>query len=122
MECPKELYVLAAKRIFRYYQGTIEFGCFYTMGEMSNLYGFTENDYAEDSDDWKRIFGYVFMLDLGYISWSSKKQSIIALLNIEAEFVVAMTCACPTISLRKILEDIHFKQLGHTQFIATTVR
>ena len=41
MECPTEIHLLAAKRIFRYLQGTKEFGLFYKNGEKSDLFGFT---------------------------------------------------------------------------------
>lgn len=40
MEWPKEMYLLAAKRIFQYLQGTTNFGLFYKVGEKSGLIGF----------------------------------------------------------------------------------
>ena len=65
MECPIEIHLLAAKRIPRYLQGTKEFGLFFKKGEKSDLFGFTDSDYAGDSDDRKSTSGSV--------SWSSKK-------------------------------------------------
>ena len=49
MECPTEIHLLATKRICRYLQGTKEFMLFYKNGEKSNLFGFTDSDYAGDS-------------------------------------------------------------------------
>ncbi|CAL5333116.1 unnamed protein product [Camellia sinensis] len=110
MECPTELHLLVAKRIFRYLQGTKEFGLFYKKGEKSNLYGFTDSDYAGDSDDRKSTSGYVFMMGTGAVSWSSRKQSIVTLSTTEAEFVAAAACACQAIWLKKILKELQFKE------------
>ena len=59
MECPIEIHLLAAKRIPRYLQGTKEFGLFFKKGEKSDLFGFTDSDYAGDSDDRKSTSGSV---------------------------------------------------------------
>ncbi|KAL9371604.1 hypothetical protein Peur_036744 [Populus x canadensis] len=114
MENPKEIHLLAAKRIFRYLQGTADFGLLYKKGEHSDLMGFTDSDYAGDQDDRKSTSGYVFMLGTGAVSWSSKKQPIVTLSTTEAEFVAAASCACQAIWLRRILEEIQFKQQGAT--------
>ena len=73
MECPTEIHLLATKRILRYLQGTKEFGLFFKKGEKPDLFGFTDSDYAGDSDDQKNTSRYVFLLRTGAISWSSKK-------------------------------------------------
>ncbi|KAJ4718900.1 Retrovirus-related Pol polyprotein from transposon TNT 1-94 [Melia azedarach] len=114
MENPKELHLLAAKRIFRYLQGTTDFGLFYKRGEKSDLIGFTDSDYAGDLDDRKSTSGYIFMMGSGAVSWSSKKQAIVTLSTTEAEYVAATSCACQAIWLRKILEELYFKQEGPT--------
>eukprot|EP00261_Vitis_vinifera_P031906 XP_019073149.1 PREDICTED: uncharacterized protein LOC109121912 [Vitis vinifera] len=51
MECPTEIHFLAAKRIFRYLQGTKEFGLFYKNGENPDLFGFIDSDYVGDLND-----------------------------------------------------------------------
>ncbi|KAF2299921.1 hypothetical protein GH714_005965 [Hevea brasiliensis] len=83
-------------------------------GEKSDMVGFTDSDYTGDFDDRKSTSGYVFMFGSGVVSRSSKKQAIIILSTTEAEFVAATTCACQAIWLRKILEELHFKQEGAT--------
>ena len=114
MENPRETHLLAAKRILRYLQGTIEYGLFYKNGEKSDLFGFTDSDYAGDSDDRKSTSGYVFMMGSAAISWCSKKQPIVTLSTTEAEYVAATACACQAIWLRNILEELHFQQEGAT--------
>ena len=115
MECPTEIHLLAAKRIFRYLQGTKEFGLFYKNGEKLDLFGFTDSDYAGDLDDRKSTSGYVLMMGTRAISWSSNKQPIVTLSSIEAEFVAATTCAFQAIWLKKILKELHFKEERPTQ-------
>lgn len=73
IEHPTELHLLVTKRILRCLQGTSKFGIFYRKGEKSELLGFTNSDYAMDSDDRKSTSAYVFMLGSGAISWLSKK-------------------------------------------------
>ncbi|KAL0432364.1 UNVERIFIED_CONTAM: Retrovirus-related Pol polyprotein from transposon RE1 [Sesamum latifolium] len=107
MENPTEMHLLAAKRIFRYLQGTKEYGLFYKKNVMkSDFAGFTDSDYAGDIDDRKSTSGYVFMLGSGVVSWSSKKQSIVTLSTTQAEFIAATSCACQAIWLKKILEEL----------------
>jgi len=94
MECPKEIHLLAAKRILRYLKGTASYGLLYKKGGKTNLFGFTDSDYAGDPDDRKSTSGYAFKLGSGAVSWLSKKQPIVTLSTIEAEFAAATRCAC----------------------------
>ncbi|KAE8732649.1 hypothetical protein F3Y22_tig00001818pilonHSYRG00071 [Hibiscus syriacus] len=102
------------KKILRYLQGTIDYGILYKKAEKSDLIGFTDSDYARDQDDRKSTSGYVFMLGSGAVSWSSRKQPIVTLSTTEAELVAASTCVCQAIWMRKLLEEVHFKQKGPT--------
>ncbi|XP_070669153.1 secreted RxLR effector protein 161-like [Malus domestica] len=89
MERPTELHLKATKRVLRYLKGTVNFGLFYKKGGREELLEYNDSDYAGDLDDRKRTSGYVFMLSLRAISWSSKKQPVVTLSTTEAEFVAA---------------------------------
>ena len=54
------------------------------------------------------------MIGSGAVTWSSKKQLIVTLSTTEVEFVAATSCACEAIWVRKILEELCFKQQGPT--------
>ncbi|KAH0726537.1 hypothetical protein KY284_002402 [Solanum tuberosum] len=110
MENPKELHLLAAKRILRYLKGTVDFGLFYKKDEITELIGFSDSDYAGDLYYRKSTSGYVFMLSSGAVSWSSKKQPIVTLSTTGAEFVTATVYASQAIWLRNILIELNFKQ------------
>ncbi|GKU94475.1 hypothetical protein SLEP1_g7971 [Rubroshorea leprosula] len=112
MDCLKEVHLVAAKRILRYLQGTVEYGLFYKNGEKSELFRFTNSDFARDLDDRKSTSSYVFIMGTTAISWTSRKQSIVTLSTTEAEFVAATTCACQAICLRKVLEELQSNKKG----------
>ncbi|BBH04594.1 Leucine-rich receptor-like protein kinase family protein [Prunus dulcis] len=63
-------------------------------------------DYVGDQDDRMSTSGYA-------VAWSSKKQPIVTLSTIEAEFVAAASCACQAIWLRSEdqIADIFTKPL-----------
>jgi hypothetical protein len=56
------IFVTKAKRILRYFRGTVQFGIHYSSGGTPLLVGFTDSDWAGDPDDRKSIVGYVFSL------------------------------------------------------------
>ena len=60
---------------------------FYKKGKRLDLFGFTNSDYVGDQDDRKSTLGCTFMMDIGVVSWSSKKQPVVTLPNTKAEFV-----------------------------------
>jgi len=116
MENPTELHLVATKRVLRYLKGTTEFEIFYKKGGNQELFGYTDNDYAGDLDDRKSTSRYVFLLSLVVVSWSSKKQPIVSLSTIEAEFIGAASCACQAIWLKRVLEKL-FKMQNKTTVI-----
>ncbi|CAJ2663992.1 unnamed protein product [Trifolium pratense] len=116
MEKPTELHMAAAKRILRYLKGTLKCGVLYKRGVSLELQGWSDSDYAGDSDDRKSTSGYVFKLGSSAVSWSSKKQPIVTLSTTEAEFVAAAACACQGIWLRKILSQLRHEQKRTTIF------
>jgi hypothetical protein len=116
MECPTELHLQVAKRVFRYLKGTVSFGVFYKKGGFEGLNVYFDSDYAGDVKDRKSTSGYVFMLSAEAVSWSLKKQPIVTLSTTKAEFIAVASYACQAIWLRRILQ-----QLGHNQEGFTTI-
>ncbi|XP_022930085.1 uncharacterized protein LOC111436572 [Cucurbita moschata] len=96
MAFPMQQHFAVAKRALRYLKGTINYDVFYKRGGVSDRIGFTDSDYASDIQDRKSTTGYVFMMSEGAMAWSSRKQPIVTLTTIEAEFVAA-ACACQAV-------------------------
>ena len=125
MACLTQQHFTAAKRVLRYLKGTVNYGVFYKRGGVSDLIGFTDSDYVGDMEDSKSTSGYVFMISGGVVAWSSRKQPIVTLSTIEAEFVVAAACACQAIWMRRILEEIGHSQTEGTKLMcnnASTIK
>ena len=69
-----------------------------------DLVAYTDSDYARNIDDRKSTSGHAFMLNLGAISWTSKKKQIVTLSTTEVEFVAAALSSCKALWLRKMSE------------------
>ena len=96
MDKPHEMHWRAAKRILNFVQGTRTHGIFYKAKSDLDLIAFTDSDWAGDNTNQNSTLEYVFMLAKGPISWSSRKQSVIALSSTEVEYrgVVNATTQC----------------------------
>lgn len=103
---PTKEHWTALKRLLRYLKGTTMFGILYTKGGASECIGFSDADWAGDTNDRKSTSGYVFMLNGGAVSWSSKKQKCVALSTAEAEYVALSSAAQESIWLRQLLMEL----------------
>jgi transposase InsO family protein len=99
---PGQAHWKAVKRILRYLKGTAGYSLCYQGGDMQ-LRGYTDADWGGDLDERKSTSGYVFLLNNGAISWSSKKQSCIALSTMEAEFVAFSAAVQEAVWLKRFL-------------------
>src|SRR5260370_40932878 len=65
----------------------IDYGIQYSHSKSGTMaIGYTDADLAEDKD-WKSISGNVFIMSGGAVVWSVKKQGLIALSMLEAEYI-----------------------------------
>ena len=95
----------AVKRIFRYLLGTKDLELVYG-GEKRGLVGYTDADGASQEHR-RAISGYVFLIDGGAVSWSSKKQELVTLSTTEAEYVAATHAAKEAMWLRRLITEIY---------------
>nr|GFB08380.1 uncharacterized mitochondrial protein AtMg00810-like [Tanacetum cinerariifolium] len=70
---PTEKHLKEVKRIFRYLQGTVNTGLWYTKDFGFELTGFSDADYAGCKDTFKSTSGGAQFLGEKLVSWSSKK-------------------------------------------------
>eukprot|EP00731_Ephydatia_muelleri_P016374 Em0009g798a len=98
---PTEEHWTAVKRIFRYLQGTANYGLEYSkQNGDGNLVGFSDANWAGDPNDRKSTSGYIFVMNGGAISWKSRKQTCVALSTAEAEYVTLASAAQETAWIR----------------------
>ncbi len=70
--------------------------------EENQIIGNSDASYAEDRKDRKSTSGYLFIKSNGPISWKSKKQPIVSLSSMEAEYIALTAAAKEAIWLSKL--------------------
>ena len=98
----------AVKRIYRYLIGTKLLELTYG-GDKRGLVGYVDADGASQEHR-RAISGYIFMVDGGAVSWSSKKQELVTLSTAEAKYVAQTHAAKEAIWLQHLLTEI-FKSI-----------
>ena len=85
---PSMQHVTMLKRVLRYLSGTRSYGITYhdVLGHLNQFLGYANTLFA-DADNLKSTTRYVFKMSGGAITWYSKKQSVTALLTMEAEYI-----------------------------------
>ena len=94
----------AVKRIFKYLKGTRNVSLVYG-GKDEDLQGWTDADGASQEHR-RAISGYIFMVDGGAVSWSSKKQELVTLSTMEAEYVAMTHTAKEALWLRALFGEV----------------
>ena len=102
---PRTSHLTAAKRVLRYLKKTKDLKLVYGTGNKQDLHSFVDSDWAK-SQDRKSIGGYVFLLGNAAVSWSSKKQTLVALSTKEAEYTAFTEASREALWLRQLLSDI----------------
>jgi hypothetical protein len=120
MQAPTLRHMAAAERVLRYLAGTKEVGLIFGSrngGEIGDSRGrksqiqvdvcaFADADWANDKGDRKSISGWVAKLNGDPISWSSKKQRIVALSTCEAELYAEAAAIQEVLWLRGLMEEL----------------
>ena len=98
------------KRVFRYLKSTMKMCVRYERGHSSQVSGFCDSDYAGDVDTMRSTAGYIFLLAGGAISWSSKRQAIVALSSTEAEYMAATHASKEALWLKRFIGELGTNQ------------
>ena len=118
---PEPSHCKALKNVFQYLKSVKEMGLVFHSNPDENLKfemrGFVDASYADNYgnnlDNRRSTTGFVFMLGGAAISWSSKRQAVVACSTTESEYIAAYTATREAICLRRMLIE-----LGETSVIA----
>ena len=125
MQAPTQRHMQAAERVLRYLAGTKDVGLVFgsrngdTVGDSRgrkaqvqvDVCAFADADWANDKGDRKSISGWVAKLNGDPVSWSSKKQRVVALSTCEAELYAEAAAIQEVLWLRGLMEELGL----HTQ-------
>ncbi|MCO5551191.1 hypothetical protein L7F22_004689 [Adiantum nelumboides] len=91
------------RRIMR---ATLDYALFYSTGTQVQVHGYTDFDWVGIVFDCRSTSGYLFSFGSAAVTWSSKKQSIVALSSTEAEYRGATVAACEVAWLKMLLQNL----------------
>ncbi|KAJ1686716.1 hypothetical protein LUZ63_018106 [Rhynchospora breviuscula] len=106
---PKDSHHKTVKRNLRYVKGTQSLGLWYGKQTDLDLVGYTDADFAGDRMDRKSTSGTCQFLGGSLVSWSSRKQTSVALSTAEAEYVAAGSCCTQLLWMMQTLRDYELK-------------
>ena len=102
---PKQSHLKAIKRIFRYLKGTPNLGLWCSKSENFELITYADADFVGCRVDRKSTSRTCQLLGHALVSQSSKKQNLVALSTIEAEYIAAGAYCAQDIWMKNILKN-----------------
>ena len=96
----------ACKRILRYVKRTLSHGLLFKPASLFNLEGYSDSDWATNIDDRKSVTGICVFLGGNLITWSSRKQKVVACSNTEAEYRALSSAATDMMWVQHYLTEI----------------
>jgi hypothetical protein len=105
---PKECHLVDVKHILRYFIHTPYIGLLYPKGSSFDLIEYSNSDYVGCKINRKSTSETCQFLGRSSVSWSSKKQTSIAISTVEAKYVPAGQCCAQLFWMRQILRDFGY--------------
>ena len=107
MHDPREVHLVAAKRILRYLQGILNIGLIIPRTAPTQLVVYTDADWAGCPDTRRSTSGYAVFLGGSLISWSSKRQPTVSRSSAEAEYRAVANGVAEASWLQQLLQELH---------------
>ncbi|TMC17118.1 MAG: hypothetical protein E6J34_19075 [Chloroflexi bacterium] len=98
----------AALHVLRYLKRTRNYCIVYRKSTTFpiDIIGYSDSDFASDEDDRKSYTGYIFMICNGAVSWSTHKQSTVALSSMEAEYMALSDAAREALARKQFFHEL----------------
>ena len=103
LNAPCTTHLQAVTRVFRYLSGTKDLKLILG-GLKPSIHGYSNSDWASQAHR-HSISGFTFIIGMGVVSWSSKKQPIVTLSSTEAKYVALTHCSKNIIWIHKLLKE-----------------
>jgi hypothetical protein len=103
LEQPGEVHLISSKHVLNHLKGTLDHSLWYRYDHEFGLYGYSDSDWVDNIIDRKTTSVYCFSLGSSMVSWTSRKQSCVALNTAEAQYVATCVVRREAIWLWKLL-------------------
>ena len=110
---PKDEHMVAAKRVLRYLKGTTDLCVRYSKD--FTLHGYSDASHSDDPNNSRSVSGYLYMFAGGPVTWSSKKQQVVALSSCESEYIALAYASQEPVYLSALLSELTFTQFSPVQ-------
>jgi hypothetical protein len=114
MTSPRVPHMNIVIRILKYLKNALGRGLFYRSSGHLRIEGYTDADSAESPSDRKSTTGYCTFIGGNLVTWRSKKQSVVARSNAEAEYRAMAHTTCELTWLRTVLQEFGLLTQGPT--------
>ena len=106
---PKTIHCNMVRQIFYYLRQYPDSSLSYTQVLNPKLVGYCDASWA-NNEDYSSISGFAFLFGKSLVSWSSKKQPVIALSSTEAEYVTVTSGAQEALWFNALLKELGYMQ------------
>ena len=110
MSNPGQKHWEAVKHILMYLRGTKDSLLTFGSNNATEVEGYTDSDYARNTDSRKSTSRYVFTYGGGAISWRSKLQECTTLSNTKVEYITTSDSAKEAVWLHQLSADFSAKR------------
>jgi transposase InsO family protein len=106
---PTAEHMTGAKRVLRYLRGSRDFALTYDGSENRDFVGYSDADWAGDTDTRRSTTGLTVIMAGCAVSWASRLQRTVALSTTEAEYMALAEVAREITWIRALVKDVGYK-------------
>ena len=123
LQNPGQAHMIACKRVFRYLKGTPNLGLVLggtqSISPSIEVLAYSDSDWGGNHDDRRSTTGYIIKIAGSVISWSSKRQSAVALSSCEAEYYAISAAVTEVQWIQQFLRELlqHDRVLQNSQVV-----
>ena len=97
--------MVGAKRVLRYLKTTPDLCVRYSKD--FTLHGYSDASHSDDPNNSRSVSGYLYMFAGGPVTWSLKKQPVVALSSCESEYIALAYASQEAVYLPRFVERIN---------------
>lgn len=106
MHSPTVQHWQAVKRIMRYLNGTLNHCLHFSPTNATSLLAYFDAGWISDKDDSRSQYGFAIFHGCNLISWTSRKQKVVARSSTEAEYRSLAYTPAKLIWIKQLLYDL----------------